>query len=233
MFALLSFGLAACAGGQRQGAVARRAEPPSADHGHAGRAPAETPAPPSTPAPALEPAGAARADRVTVTFRRKPCRDGAGARHARDVDVDRDGVVDFVEVSLTGVVVCREHDFDSDGRIDLVRFLDAAGRAVREEIDLDGDGHHDQVTVFRDDQRLAVIADIDADRRGDIYRCYLDGRPVVQQLDLDHDGRIDRWEWYDASGAMFGSSPDADHDGTPDSLPRGAQTFDDCPTPTL
>ncbi len=124
-------------------------------------------------------------------------------------------------------------DLNFDGRFDLVRSFDRAGRTVREEMDLDQDGELDQVTVYRDGSRLATILDTNADRRGDTYRCYRANRTVMQQNDLDADGRFDRWEWFDERGQMIGSSGDADGDGEPDAPPRGLIQTDFCPSPRL
>lgn len=48
-----------------------------------------------------------------------------------------------------------------------------------------------------------LVHDGDGDRRADLVTFYApSGRPLRAEADLDHDGRIDRWEYYEEDGGL-------------------------------
>jgi hypothetical protein len=58
--------------------------------------------------------------------------------------------------------------------------------------------------LYRADRRLdRVVYDENGDRLADALVFYgPDGRPVRAEIDSDHDGRIDRREYFDAAGRL-------------------------------
>lgn len=70
-------------------------------------------------------------------------------------------------------------DTNHDGKIDLKRFVNAAGVVVREEVDYDGDGIWDVRTQFSN------------------------GRMTRRAIDLDHNGIMDEETYYDRYGRPF------------------------------
>ena len=70
-------------------------------------------------------------------------------------------------------------DTNHDGKIDLKRFVSAAGNVVREEVDYDGDGNWD------------------------VRSLYSFGRLTRRSMDLDHNGIMDEETYYDRFGKPF------------------------------
>ncbi len=121
------------------------------------------------------------------------------------------------------VLLCREVDLNGDGIKDIVRYYDEGGRPLREEADRDFDGKMDLLVIFQDGivvrKELDTNGDgvVDAkvfyengkpfraerDTRGrstanhwqpDTWEYFVQGRLVRTGVDLDGDGRVDRWD---------------------------------------
>ena len=96
-----------------------------------------------------------------------------------------------------GKLIKSEERFESEDRLDITWFFDAAGKAVRAERDSDGDGHTD-LWLFYESGRLAQVEE-----------------------DTNGDGKADLWETYDASEAMIKRARDINLDGKPDVIEEG------------
>ncbi len=121
------------------------------------------------------------------------------------------------------VLLCREVDLNGDGIKDIVRHYDEEGRPLREEADRDFDGKMDLLVVFQDGivvrKELDTNGDgvVDAkifyekgkpfraerDTQGrstanhwqpDTWEYFVQGRLVRTGVDIDGDGRVDRWD---------------------------------------
>ena len=121
------------------------------------------------------------------------------------------------------VLVCREADLNGDGTKDIVRYYNDEGRPSREEADRDFDGKMDEIIYFERGRIARMEQDTDADGaidskvfyengrplrgerdtagrssagswRPDYWEYYEEGRVVRAGLDLDGDGRVDRWD---------------------------------------
>ena len=75
---------------------------------------------------------------------------------------------------------------------------------VHEECDVDGDG--------------AVRMDVNGDGRPDIVRVMRDGREVCRAIDLNFDGRVDVYVYYDDQGRTRRQEIDYDRDGLIDEI---------------
>ena len=121
------------------------------------------------------------------------------------------------------ILVCREVDLNGDGIKDVVRYYDDEGSPLREEADRNFDGRMDLLVIFQDGMVVRKELDtngdgiVDAkifyedgkpfraerDSRGrstathwqpDTWEYYEKGRLVRVGVDLDGDGRVDRWD---------------------------------------
>jgi tetratricopeptide (TPR) repeat protein len=108
----------------------------------------------------------------------------------------------------------REEDLDHDGRPD--RWIAYAGDARRELLeDRSGDGRPDvQVRFAPDAEAVERIAlDPDDDGRPERVFQYADGRLASESRDTDGDGALDRFETFDAAGAVTAREEDLNADG--------------------
>lgn len=122
------------------------------------------------------------------------------------------------------VLACRESDLNADGTKDVVRYYNDEGRPLREEADRNFDGHMDTVTYFQDGRIVRVESDENGDGQidskvffdddgspsrterdtagrstatnwhPDRWEYFEQGRIVRLGIDIDGDGRVDRWD---------------------------------------
>ena len=137
--------------------------------------------------------------------------DGDGVLNAFDVDADNDGIADLLE-AITDRALLALLDADEDGQLDASVDIGANGMAVLAEtapgsgqlvtgrVDTDGDGLPDYLDIDSDDDGLVDVIEAGG-------------------IDLDRDGRVDRFRDLDGDGrddqlAVFPISPrDTDDDG--------------------
>jgi hypothetical protein len=90
-----------------------------------------------------------------------------------------------------------ELDVNFDGRIDVIRVYDEAGKLRSEESDIDLDGTADIVSYY-DRGALAKKEILEAgSRRILATRFYTGGNVLRVEKDTNGDGRIDYWEYYE------------------------------------
>ncbi|MBI5516299.1 MAG: hypothetical protein HY909_21115 [Deltaproteobacteria bacterium] len=135
------------------------------------------------------------------------------------MDVNNDGQADIRTVMEGGRAVCRESDLNFDGRVDVVRWMDANGRTTRVEDDYDFDGRVDAVITYADGEPRTDVLDTNFDGRTDTWREYRGGRVVELRRDADGDGAVDTWERFDDTGRLTYAAMDNNHDGHPDEEP--------------
>ena len=136
---------------------------------------------------------------------------------AKSLDADRDGAPEEIRYfdQKTGVIVRREVDQDYDGRIDTWVHYDA-GITVAIERDTDGDGKIDEWQTYgRDGLMASREVDRNADGTRDAFYEYSAGSLVEERHDGNSDGKIDRIVHYQ-DRKLVQSEEDLDHDGRMD-----------------
>jgi len=109
-------------------------------------------------------------------------------------------------------------DADSDGKPELVRFLDPASRELlREEADRNYDGVLDAWTTYTDGKLHTRVLDENDDGNPDVFETYRHGLLAVRELDRDDDGVRDVFYRY-RDDSLFEEGHDADNDGVVDLL---------------
>jgi len=140
----------------------------------------------------------------------------------------------------TGRLKELKYDSNSNGKVDTVSFMDGS-RVLKIEIDKDEDGKVDRWEYYGSGQKLEKVGfsrsndgkedawsyagvdgaitriEISTHRDGKISRTefYEKDLPVRAEEDSDDDGKIDKWETFDA-GRLTSVAFDTSHRGTPD-----------------
>ena len=140
----------------------------------------------------------------------------------------------------TGKLKELDYDSNKNGKTDMISYMDGT-RVVRVEIDKDEDGKIDRWEYYGADQKLEKVGfsrandgkpdawsfanadgsvtriEISAKRDGTISRIeHYDKEVAVRaEEDTDGDGRMDKWETYDA-GRLSSVAFDTSHRGAPD-----------------
>lgn len=146
------------------------------------------------------------------------CVAGTGAE---TMDVNNDGQPDIRTMMEGGRPRCREVDANFDGRVDIMRWYNAAGAVTRVEDDYDFDGRMDVVAFYENGVVVRDILDTNFDGITDTWRDYRNGRVVELRRDADGDARVDTWERFDEAGRLTYAAVDANHDGLPDAPTDG------------
>jgi hypothetical protein len=106
-------------------------------------------------------------------------------------------------------------DTDRDGKPDEWRIYQGSA-LVRMERDRDGDGHREVVVLVEKERPVSSTLDRNGDGRPDLFRRYSPaGLPEFDEGDLDLDGQIDYWAWYQ-QGFKAMAAQDRKKDGEPD-----------------
>lgn len=92
--------------------------------------------------------------------------DEAGRVRRRELDYDRDGVSDELQLFKAGVIFEKHRASTPARRIDTWEFY-SAGRLTRAERDSDGDGHVDQWWEYKTQDCPLIRTDTDGDRQPD------------------------------------------------------------------
>ncbi|MCX7808927.1 MAG: hypothetical protein N2515_09985, partial [Deltaproteobacteria bacterium] len=126
------------------------------------------------------------------------------------------------------ILVCREVDLDGDGRKDMVRYYNDESRPLREEADRDFDGQIDALTFFQEGRIVRQEFDTNADGRIDTKLFFDDeGKPFRAERDLTgrstpSEWKPDRWEYYE-QGHLVRIGIDIDGDGRVDRWERRSE----------
>jgi hypothetical protein len=165
---------------------------------------------------------------------------GAGAKHARGDDAQRDTKISHEECKLDsaaekldanadgkpdisivkdgGRTICYAVDLNFDGKIDEWVYLDQAGKVRRREFALSSDPAVNEIEIYKDGQLAQVQKSTVLAGKLDTWQYYQAGRPVRAERDSNGDGRVDEWWVYQqgdkADCPMMYS--DANGDGQPD-----------------
>jgi hypothetical protein len=126
-----------------------------------------------------------------------------------------------------------ETDFNGDGRIDFVQWLDASSTWVeRDASDLNGDGLLDIVNHYKknvnDDTPELVLQTLSTprSRSANIWKHYRNGELRMRAIDRKLNGKADYWEYYE-NGKLVRK----DFDNTGDGKPDGHKTLPKVVTP--
>lgn len=140
----------------------------------------------------------------------------AGKR-ADQQDLNADGRADLVSLYAgEGTTLsCRQADFNFDGRLDAYFHYDEKGVLVREQFDLDYDGHIDIGRTFKDGKLILDEQDTNRDTFVDAWRRYDKGRLLRIETDRDGDGRPDMFAYY-VAGRVDRIGYDVNGDGRVD-----------------
>jgi hypothetical protein len=140
----------------------------------------------------------------------------------------------------TGKLNLLKYDADRDGRVDTWTYMEGS-RVVRVETDKDGDGKIDRWEYYGPDQHIQKIGlsqenngkedswaypgpdgkivrlDVSVRRDGKVTRTEYYASDVLMRAeeDADGDGRVDKWETFEA-GRLVSVAFDTAHRGTPD-----------------
>jgi len=129
------------------------------------------------------------------------------------------------EAPLTRLVlICREADLNGDGTKDVVRYYNDEGRPLREEADRNFDGQMDEVNFFERGRVVRQEVDSNRDGRVDTKVFYAEGLPQRSERDTrarstQTQWRPDTWEYFE-EGRMVRMGVDLDGDGRVDRWDR-------------
>lgn len=154
------------------------------------------------------------------------CTEDARTTDKREADVDGDGIPDMFKYyqeiddpekpgERKTVLVRQDVDLNWDARLDLCRYFDTAGNAIKEEMDLDYDGRVDEVRTYEDGVIVLAQRDRNNDGTFDVTRRYKGGKLIQKETDTNNDGKVDRWEYFDGQ-KLDRIGIDLDHDGKVD-----------------
>ena len=158
-------------------------------------------------------------------------RDAVGRLVRAEFDTDADGRVDVLNLYENGKLASQRTDTDRDGRLETTVWVDGNGEPVRGEIDATGDGTPDVAEWYADGYVVERRTDTNGDGRFDVVAVAVAGRVVRTEQDVDSDGRVDHWWFYDADGRETAALVDADGDGHPDPPDTRAESVE--PEPSL
>lgn len=86
------------------------------------------------------------------------------------LDMNKDGKPDVLVVKKNGKEACRAMDADFDGKPDIYKFTDDAGKLVRLEHDFDADGKVDHVVERAGPSHCLDLTDSDGDGRANVVK---------------------------------------------------------------
>ncbi|TKD03262.1 hypothetical protein [Polyangium fumosum] len=116
------------------------------------------------------------------------------AANAQRFDANGDGKPDMTRVpDAAGRELCRVLDLNFDGAIDVFVYYDPAGRERRRESDYDRDGRADEIVSSRDGAVFLKERETNFDDKLDTWDYYEGGRLVRRERDSDGDGLVDQW----------------------------------------
>ena len=154
------------------------------------------------------------------------CSDEGKTANVRESDVDGDARPDLFKYyndvddpdrpgERKTILVRQDIDLNWDGHLDICRFFAVDGTVAREEFDLDYDGRIDEVRTYEAGVITLSERDRNNDGRFDVIRRYKNGKLIQKEVDTNDDGNIDRWEYYSGK-SLDRIGIDLDHDGKVD-----------------
>jgi hypothetical protein len=96
------------------------------------------------------------------------------------------------------VLVCKQVDLNSDGKVDIIYHYGEESGLTFEEFDLDFDGRFDLRAFYQSGRRVREELDTNYDQRVDFTKYYEADRLVRVERDGNNDGRVDEWQYYEA-----------------------------------
>ncbi len=112
-----------------------------------------------------------------------------------------------------------ELDLNSDGKLNVVREYDVAGRLLSETSDTDLDGRMDVIGRYDKGELVAKEILDPANQQVVAWRFYASGNLLRVERDTDADGKIDYWEYYE-NGLLDRIGRDFNKNGRADSWQR-------------
>jgi len=136
-------------------------------------------------------------------------------------DADFDGRMDTWTRYEAGLVVEVDRDTDGDGKIDEWQYYGRDGRMARREVDRNADGIRDAFYLYEGGVLVEERHDGNSDGKIDRIVHYKDRKVSSTEEDLDHDGRMDTWTYFEVVGGRAQVSRverDTNGDGKPDTF---------------
>jgi hypothetical protein len=143
-----------------------------------------------------------------------------GNETVREFDLNHDGHTDVWKYYQKGAdgqlhLVRKEVDVNWDGKVDVWKYYDEKEQLSKEALDLDFDGHIDQVTFFKDGQVEHKERDLDYNGKPDLWIYYEKGQIARKERDTKGSGKVDYWEYW-KNGQPERIGEDLDGDGSVD-----------------
>lgn len=110
----------------------------------------------------------------------------------------------------------KELDVNFDGKVDMRQFFNKFGDVVREEMDLDFDGHFDAVDYYLDGELYKREIAMNFAEKPNVWKYFDNGTLRRKERDTNADGRPDVFEYYAPDGGLTRIGYDRDGDGKPD-----------------
>ncbi|MEJ7602895.1 MAG: hypothetical protein WKG01_33715 [Kofleriaceae bacterium] len=133
-------------------------------------------------------------------------------------DLNKDGKPDVWRMYAGQTLVCKQIDFDRDGRKDWIVAYDANGKTLYQQADFDYDGKYDMLAVFdvATGHATEVQRDTDFDGAFDVKEVYGAGGALTSvRRDRNGDNKPDQWEQY-SDATVVAITYDDDYDGKVD-----------------
>jgi len=133
------------------------------------------------------------------------------------LDTNNDGKVDIKRVyDSAGKEICRGTDFSRDGKPDFYEYYDATGQVRRREADYDDNGVANRVEYLEGGKLVRVELDTTNHGKLDTWDFYdaSTGKRTKRERDSNGDGKIDQWWVWDGDNITIQN--DHDNDGQPD-----------------
>lgn len=141
-------------------------------------------------------------------------------------DLNGDGEPDFFKVYATigpekepskqkTVLARYEIDLNFDGKIDVYRYFNELGDAVREEVDLDFDGKIDAIDYYDEGVLFRREMAFNFDQKPSVVKYYKNKELIRKERDTTGNGVLDTFEFYE-KGKLVRIGLDKNNDGKPD-----------------
>jgi len=143
-----------------------------------------------------------------------------GSETVKTFDLNHDGKPDVKKYFHKGAdgqdhLVRKEVDINWDGKVDVWKYYDDKGQLQKVAMDLDFDGHIDQVAYYEAGDMARKEKDLDYNGKPDLWIYYAKGQIERKERDTKGAGKVDYWEYW-KNGQPERIGEDLDGDGSVD-----------------